>query len=220
MRGQAMVETLVLLPVILLGVLLVVQLIWLLFATATFRVAVSYSVRAGSLNHGERAIMERTLTAAMASLELQFPGATEPQALELQKLALLASARQWLHFQLTGKLQVHRPKAQVMAAEAERRYDLKQQRWVHELAVDHPHTRMAASNDPATWQQQRMLDVEVWWCLPLQVPLANRVVAELKNQFASAAQRHCWLRGQIQGKQYWALEQRLALPLLSGYRQS
>ncbi|CAB0149551.1 hypothetical protein PSI9734_00115 [Pseudidiomarina piscicola] len=218
--GQAAVEALIVLPVVVLTVLLVVQLLWLVFANATFRVAVSYSLRAGSINHGSRLAMERTLVAAMASLEpVWFAGeAPEPSRFELRRMQLKVTAKQWLHYQLTGRLQVHRPTAETSREESERRYDLTSARWLQELAIDHARTRTSQA-DAQRWQRQRELDIEVWWCLPLEVPFAAQVLSQMKQWWGDPAQRHCAVREQLLGRPMWALQRRLAAPLQSGYRE-
>lgn len=221
-QGQAAVETLIVLPVVILSVLLVVQLLWLVFASATFRVAVSYSLRAGSINHGSMDSMERTLVAAMASLQPLLaegakPGA-EPSAGRIAQAQLKATAKQWLHYQLSGRLQVHRPAPEVLKQQVERRYDLVTASWVNELAVDHANVRLQGKNGEL-WQQQRQLEIEVWWCLPLEVPLAAQVLTGLRQWWASPAQRHCRLRENLVGRPLWALQQRLSAPLQSGYRE-
>ncbi|MFC0444425.1 TadE/TadG family type IV pilus assembly protein [Pseudidiomarina halophila] len=220
-NGQAVVETLIVLPVVLLTLLLVVQLLWLVFASATFRVAVSYSLRAGSINHGSLAAMERTLVAGMASLQPAVPATEsgdEPSKSELQGVQLKVTAQQWLHYQLSGKIQVHQPSSEILNSEAERRYDLVSGTWINELAVDHALVRMQ-TEDPERWQQQRQLEIEVWWCLPLEVPLAAQLLTELRQWWTSAAQAHCRLREEVVGRPLWALQQRLSTPLQSGYRE-
>lgn len=220
-NGQAVVETLIALPVILITLLLVIQLLWLVFASATFRVAVGYSLRAGSINHGSLVAMERTLVAGMASLQPAVPVAVngdEPSKSDLQGAQLKVTAQQWLHFQLSGKIKVHQPSADVLNTQVERRYDLVNETWINELAVDHALVRMQTV-DPERWQEQRQLEIEVWWCLPLEVPLAAQVLAELRQWWTSAAQAHCRLREEVVGRPLWALQQRLSTPLQSGYRE-
>lgn len=220
-NGQAAVETLITLPVVLITLLLLIQLLWLVFASATFRVAVSYSLRAGSLNHGSLVAMERTLVAGMASLQPTMPATDygdEPSNTELHGAQLKATAQQWLHYQLSGKIQVHQPSAEVLKTQTERRYDLASGSWLNELAVDHAMVRMQAG-DPERWQQQHQLEIEVWWCLPLEIPLAAQVLTELRQWWSSAAQTHCRLREAVVGRPLWALQQRLSAPLQSGYRE-
>ncbi|MGQ4276293.1 TadE/TadG family type IV pilus assembly protein [Pseudidiomarina sp. E22-M8] len=220
-RGQAVVETMLVLPVVLLTLLLVLQLLWLVFASATFRVAVSYSLRAGSINHGSLDAMERTLVAGMASLQPIIPATKtggEPSRLEVQRAQLEATARQWLHYQLSGKIKVHQPTAEVLQTYAERRYDLASGIWVNELAVDHASVRMQGVGTER-WQQQRQLEIEVWWCLPLEIPFAAQVLTELRQWWKSAAQAHCRLREEVVGRPLWALQQRISTPLQSGYRE-
>ncbi|MEA3587469.1 hypothetical protein J6I75_03805 [Pseudidiomarina sp. 1APP75-27a] len=221
-QGQAAVETLVALPVLILTVLLVVQVLWLVFANATFRVAVSYSLRAGTINHGSINAMERTLVAAMASLQPLLPeGAGReqgPSRNQLRRAQLAATARQWLHYQLTGRLQIHGPTEAVLREHSERRFDLMIDDWVNELPVDYASARIQ-DTDAVVWEQQRQLDIEVWWCLPLEVPLAAQVLMQLRRWWTSPAQRHCRLREELTGRPLWAMQQRLAAPLLSGYRE-
>ncbi|MBY6063489.1 TadE/TadG family type IV pilus assembly protein [Pseudidiomarina sediminum] len=213
-RGQALVESAVVMPVLILMVLLAVQLIWLVFAQSTFRGAVSYALRAGALHHGDERIMARTLVVGMASLQPVTLASLTPEREELWQAQLQSSLQQWLHFQWAGKLTTLAPTEQVLAAQAETRYDLELAQWVHELAVDHPALRFNAT----TQQQRPQLAIEVWWCLPLEVPLAAQVLVALRSWLQSPAQRFCKLREEVVGRPLWALEQRLEGPLLSGYR--
>ncbi len=205
-------------PVLLLAVLMLLQLLWIAFAHATVQTATNYSARAGALNHGSPALMEKTFVAGMASLVPQWFTQLPPKTTERWQAQLAATARQWAHFQWAGKLQLHRPTAAVFREHAELRYDLVSQQQVRELAVDHATLRLAAASDPEQWQTDRMLEIEIWWCMPLRVPLAAAVLVALKNVRASAAQQFCQSRQMLTGQPMWALEHRVTQPLLSGYR--
>lgn len=213
-----MVESLIVLPVLIVALLLLAQLLWIAIAHATVQTATNYSARAGTLNHGARSVMEKTFIAGMASLVPQWFTQLPPTRSERWQAQLKATARQWAHFQWAGKLEVHRPTAQTLQDHGESRYDLVTKQQVHELAVDHPEVRMAAAVDPEQWQAQRMLEIEIWWCLPLRVPMAAKILTTLKNARASAAQQFCQTRELISGQPLWALEHKVAYPLLSGYR--
>ena len=216
--GQALVESLIVMPVLLLTVLLLLQLVWIAFAHATVQTATNYSARAGAVNHGSRTAMERTFVAGMASLVPQWFAQLPPATAERWQTQLAATARQWAHFQWAGKLQLHRPTAAVFREQAEHRYDLVAQQQVQELAIDHASLRLAAASDPEQWQADRMLEIEIWWCMPLRIPLAAVVLVTLKNFRASAAQQFCQSRQMLTGQPMWALEHRVTQPLLSGYR--
>lgn len=217
-QGQVMTESLVVLPILALAVLLLAQLIWIALAHATVQTATNYSARAGTLNHGLRSVMEKTFIAGMASLVPQWFAQLPPATTERWQAQLKATARQWAHFQWAGKLQVHQPTQQTLQEHGEWRYDLVTKQQVHELAVDHAVVRMAAAVDPQKWQTQRMLEIEIWWCLPLRVPMAAKVLATLKNARASAAQKFCQMREMLGGQPLWALEHKVAYPMLTGYR--
>lgn len=217
-RGQAMVESLLVFPLLLISLLLIVQLIWLALAQASVEVATHYSVRAGALNHGSQEAITKTLIAGMASLIPQRFEQLPPSRAQQWQAQFAATAKQWAHFQWAGKLQIHRPTATVIQEQAEHRYDLRTGRMVDELAVDHAAVRLAAAPDPAQWQADRTLDIEVWWCLPLRVPLASVLLSKLKNARASAAQQFCQTRQKITGQVLWALEYRATHRLESGYR--
>ena len=207
--GQASIEAVIVLPLLLLTALLIVQLLWLVFAQSTFNVAVAFAVRAGSLNHGSTQAIERTLSAGMASLLPQRVEGQPATRSELRTAHWRATLQQHLHAQLARKITVHQPTAEQLKTQVERRYDLVSGRWLNELAVDHPALR----------QRETMLELEVWWCLPLQVPLAAQVIMELRNWWDAPAQRFCALRAEVLGQPLWALQQRLSQPLLSGYRE-
>ncbi|WP_258240096.1 TadE/TadG family type IV pilus assembly protein [Pseudidiomarina homiensis] len=217
-KGQALVESLIVFPILLVTTLLVTQLLWIALAHATVQTATNYSARAGTINHGQRAVMERTFIVGMASLVPQWFTSLPPSTTERWQAQLAATARQWARFQWAGKLQILRPTAQVLQEHAEQRYDLASEQWVNELAVDHASLRLAEAADAKQWQAARTLEIEVWWCLRLQVPLAAALLAALKNANASAAQQFCHSRQMLSGQPLWALEHKVAYPLLSGYR--
>lgn len=209
-----MVESAVVMPLLLVMVLLVVQLLWLVFAQSTFRTAVSYALRAGAIHHGDERVMARTLVVGMASLQPVSLQSLEPERHELWQAQLQSTLKQWAHFQWAGQLTTLSPTKAQLQELSERRYDLESERWLHEVAVDHPALRFNA----ITQQQQPELSIEVWWCLPLEIPLAAQLLVELRSWLNSPAQRFCKLREEVVGRPLWALEQRLAGPLLSGYR--
>lgn len=218
--GQALIETLLVLPVLVLSVLLILQLFWLGLAQATVQTAVNYSTRAGTIHHGDRTVMERTFIAGVASLVPQWFAELPPGQGAIWQAKTTAAAQQWAHFRWAGKLQIHSPTAETLQREGELRYDLKTATLVHELAVDHANLRSRASGAAQQWQAERMLDVEVWWCLPLEIPLAGQLLGELKSYLGTPAQRFCQQRQLLSGQPYWALAHRVAYPLLSGYRST
>lgn len=220
-RGQAMLETLIALPVVVLTILLFLQLVWLGLASATLQTAVNFSVRAGTIEHGKREVMERTLVAGMASIVPHHLTNLPPTTAELWQAQVGAVTEQWVHFKWAAQLKVHSPTAEIVRTSGEQRYDLELGRMVTELAVDHPKLRSAATADKGVqWQAERMLDVEVWWCWPLEVPLAGRLLSELRSRFGTPAQGFCQRRQQLNGQPLWALQHRVAYPMLSGYRQA
>ena len=208
-NGQASIEAISVIPLLGLTVLLIVQLLWLVFAQSTFNVAVAFAVRAGSLNHGSTQVVERTLSAGMASLRPQYVEGMAPPPEQLRVAHWRATIQQYAHAQWASKIIVHQPTAEQLKTQVQRRYDLVSAAWLNELAVDHPQLR----------QRESVMELEIWWCLPLHVPFAAQVLTQLRNWWDEPAQRFCALREEVSGQPLWALQQRLSQPLLSGYRE-
>lgn len=220
LRGQALVETTLLLPLVLLAALLLLQLLWLAFVQYNLWLAASYTLRTGALQHGNEAAMERTLASAMAaSRPVLLSDTAKPDGAAFRLLAARLTAEQLLHAKLAARIRVDSPSAAQFEQFSETRFDLLLNRQVKEIAIDHPMVRLAASDNPQQWLAARQLKLEIWWCQPLQVPLAAAVLAELSTLLNNPVQVFCAAREAALGKPLWGLRHTVEGPMLSGYRR-
>ncbi len=219
--GQVTVEAALMLPLFIWVVLALLQLIWIFWVQHTLAIAAQYAVRTGMVQHGAVAPMTRTLATAMVSVQPQWLQATDAEAVqqELRQLAVQETAKQWLYAQVAARIQVLNPTATMFQEQAQTTYDLREQRWVQEISIDHTPLRLAESVNPAAWVRARELEIEVWWCLPLEIPLVAEALQAARNLWRHPAQRFCAVRETVVGKPLWALRANAAGPMQSGYRR-
>ncbi|WP_404402224.1 pilus assembly protein [Idiomarina seosinensis] len=204
-NGQALTEFVIIWPLLLLSLCLLLQVFLLWWAQQTFVIANQYAVRAGAINHGARAPMVLTLSAVMAGLK--------PQLNQDNKMAAAAESvlRQRAHFLLYGKLTRLNPDKQQLQRFGQRRWLHQQQRYVHEIAVDHYQARQAQSQDPE-WAKARRLSISSEWCFDLQIPLAAEFLGWIARR-----QGDC-LAGNLAQRPQWPLRSGAEHELLSGFR--
>lgn len=219
-QGQALIETTLILPLVLLTVLLMLQLLWLLFVQYNLWLAASYTLRTGALQHGSESAMKQTLAVAMtATRPVLLEDTSEVDAREFRLLAARLSAEQMLHTAIAARITVKAPTTEQFERFSETRFDLVLNQEVKEIAIDHPQVRMAATDNPQEWLAARQLKLELWWCQPLEVPLAATILAELRTLVNNPVQLFCAAREAVVGKPLWGLRHEIEGPMLSGYRR-
>lgn len=219
-RGVATIEAMLLTPLIFWMLLAALQLIWLFWAQHLLHNTSHYVLRAGQLQHGDLSAMRNVLATGMASTQLQWHAhqQDEPEAANLRDGAWRATVAALLHARLASTIQLHSPTVRAQELFSERRYDLRKQQWVTEIAVDHALARTANMDATDDWLDARQLDIEIWWCMPLQVPLVAPALQTWRQFFESPAQRFCRLREGFVGRPMWPLISRREGPMLSGFR--
>jgi len=229
--GQASVETLILLPLILFIGLAVWQLLWLAWQAHTLQVASSYAARAGAIANGSKGKMEATLVSYLSSTDLSLLTSEQrPNLMRASQQQLL----QRVAFKRLGRLTIITPtRLQQQDYQQDRvRYQsslggvLRAQRW-QEIPVDHAAARLAkiapkGDDKVQAWLAARQLTIDVVWCVPLKVPIAGKTIAALATWFDQnaaqlAATRTCALRQSFSQAPLWPLQHRLSTPMLSGF---
>lgn len=218
--GVATIEAMLLTPLIFWMLLAALQLIWLFWAQHMLHNTSHYVLRAGQLQHGDLSTMRNVLATGMASTRLQWQSFNEEgsETANLRAGAWRATASALLHARLASTIQLHSPTAQAQKRFNEQRYDLRKQQWVNEIAIDHALARTAGMELTDEWLAARQLDIEIWWCMPLQVPLVAPALQTWLQLFESPAQRFCRVREVLVGKPLWPLISRRKGPMLSGFR--
>lgn len=218
---MALVETLMALPLLVLFACLWVQVLWLFWAGQTLAVSTSYALRAGALQHGERPAIERTLAAGMATIDPAVLNDLDGNAEDKFKLHdrqsahLVAAARQQLHLKWAARVQIrHATPLQLRKFGVQRRVR-GALHWV--MPNDHLEARALqfTAEQQQDWLLAQLLELEVWWCLPLQIPLAAQLLAGISKWGASPAQQFCNARAAIAQTYYWGLTYRVEGPMLS-----
>lgn len=219
--GTVLLETLLALPLMVLFACLWVQVMWLFWAGQTLAVANSYALRTGALNHGERIAIERTLAAAMATIDptalahLQLDPNQELKPEDFQAAHLMTAARQQLHLRLAGRVQIRQAtSAQFQQFGVRRQIDRE---WYWVIPNDHLDARAQqySEDEQEAWLAAQLLELEVWWCLPLHIPFAAQFFAEVAQWSSSPAQQYCNARGAVTETPYWVLTHRVEGPMLS-----
>lgn len=217
-RGAVLLEALFILPLVVWLALAALQIVWLFWAQQMLANTSHYVLRAGQLHHGDVKVMQRVLATGMAGTQLQTTGRAEVSPDTMRQDVWQATAQALLHGQLAARVQVLTPTAQQVQQYRERRYDLRSQQWVTEIPVDHSRVRLAEVRDSEAWLAARQLQLEIWWCLPLEVPWVGRVLQQAQRWNGQAAHQFCQLREGLIGKPLWPLRVRRQGPMLSGYR--
>ncbi|KFZ31490.1 hypothetical protein IDSA_01885 [Pseudidiomarina salinarum] len=164
--------------------------------------------------------MERTLAAAMsAARPVLVSDSAAVDAADFRSLAARLTAEQLLHAKLAARIRIDSPSAEQFERFSETRFDLVLNQQVTEIAIDHPLVRLAASDSPEQWLAARQLKLEIWWCQPLEVPLAAAVLAELSALINNPVQVFCAARAAALDKPLWGLRHSIEGPMLSGYRR-
>ncbi|MCA1767158.1 MAG: pilus assembly protein [Idiomarina sp.] len=212
--GQASVELLIVWPVIVASVFTFVQALLIWWGQQTLTVANQYAVRAGSINHGEKSAMVNTLVAGMAGLKPQLDNDNRMEA------AAKSILKQRLHFAQFAQLKVLSPTENDFRHFSEWRWDDEKERDVLEISVDHYEAR-AGDNATEQWHQARILSIETYWCLPLEIPIAGEFLAATQNLLSgSKAASYCARRSVMYDRPLWALSNTAQHTMLSGYRNS
>ncbi|MGX5914545.1 TadE family protein [Aliidiomarina sp. Khilg15.8] len=165
-QGQAMLETLVALPLAILLVAAVAQMLWLLLAQQMLQSASIHVVRQGSLDGMNQVRMLQVLEKRMRPL----PG----KALHLPHIERL------------------HPDDNMIRKHAKRVREGRD--LVYELSSDFSSVRLhELDNDEAreAWLRARILQIEVTWCQPLLIPIVATVVAAVIQRSANPAQQYC-----------------------------
>lgn len=211
-KGQASTEILVVWPVIVVCIFTFVQALLIWWAQQTLTIANQYAVRAGSLNHGRNSAMVNTLVAGMAGLE--------PELDINNKMVAAATSitKQRLHFARFGQLKVLSPTTEDFRQFSAWRWDAEKQAEVREISVDHYAAR-AGENATAQWHKARILVIESYWCLPLEVPIAAEFLAATQRLISnSGAANYCARQGALYNQPLWGLSNTAQHAMLSGYR--
>lgn len=203
-RGQAVIETTILLPLVLLASLLMVQLVWISWWQLNLSTASNYALRSGAIQGLNSAAMRTSLAAGMAAVQPQLSSTGNDDQSDYARL-LVALGRSQLWSRWGSRIEVLQPtKAQ-----------LKQQGGV--IALDHNGLRYQLSKDAKAYVAARTIELEIWWCMPLRVPLAAEALAALRQRWANPVQGFCQQRQALSQAPLWGLRYRLQGPLLSDY---
>ena len=211
--GQAGIELLIVWPVIVAAVFTFVQALIIWWGQQTLTVANQYAVRAGSINNGSHNAMVNTLVAGMAGLK--------PQLSTDNKMVAVTEAvvEQRLHYAQFGQLKVLSPTVEDFREFADWRWDDELKAEVLEISVDHYHAR-ASSDGSEQWHEARVLVIETYWCLPLDIPIAGEFLSATQTLLSdSKAARYCATRSRVFNKPLWALSNTAQHSMLSGYRK-
>lgn len=212
--GQASVELLIVWPVIVASVFTFVQALIIWWGQQTLTVANQYAVRAGSINHGKNSAMVNTVVAGMAGLKPQLDTDNKMAA------ATKSIAKQRLHFATFGQLKILSPSAEDFRQFADWRWDNELKKEVLEISVDHYRAR-AGENATEQWHQARVLVIETYWCLPLEIPIAGEFLAATQSLISdSKAAAYCAGLSVVYDRPLWALSNTAQHVMLSGYRTS
>lgn len=213
-RGQASVELIIVWPVVVFFIFGLIQVLLIWWAQQTLTIANQYAVRAGSLNHGRSSVMTRTLVAGMAGLKPQLDSANMTLA------AGKAIVAQRLHFVRGGKLMTVSPTEADFNRYADWRWDSEHKADVLEIAVDHYEARATQEQANDAWHQARILVIDTYWCLPLDIPMVGQFLAEVQQRWSdSGAARYCASRSGLFDKPLWGLSDTAQHSMLSGYRK-
>lgn len=203
--GQALIETAIMLPLVVLASLLMLQLLWIGWVQYNLFTASSYVLRTAALQSVNADAMRTTLAATMAAVQ---PHITTDKSSSNYPAVLRAVGKNLLWAQWASRIAVLQPTAAQLHDEDGL------------IAVDHANLRYQASNDGAKFLAARTIELEIWWCMPLQVPLAAEALAALRQPLANPVQRFCQLRQGLSEAPLWGLRYRLQGPLLSPYQGS
>lgn len=164
--GQAMLETLVALPLAMLLVVGVAQGLWLLLAQQMLQSASVHVVRQGSLD-----------------------GMNQPRMLQVLEQRMRPLPGKALHLPRIERLHPDDEMVRKHAEPVREGRDL-----VYELASDFASVQLhELDNDEQreAWLRARILQIEVTWCQPLLIPIAASVVAAVMLRSQNAAQQYC-----------------------------
>ncbi|OZB06403.1 MAG: hypothetical protein B7X54_02340 [Idiomarina sp. 34-48-12] len=218
-RGAVLVEALFIMPLVMWLIIASIQLLWLFWAQHTLYNTSHYVLRAGQLQHGNVTKMTNVLASGMASTQLQWhESETLPTDEMLRENTWASTLKSLVHARLASKISIHSPTADAIQNFSEQRYDLKAQKWVQEIAIDHAKERASQSQDAQAWLTARQLDIEIWWCLPLEIPFVAGALQSWRQVIDSEPQRFCRLREGLLGKPLWPLVARRKGPMMSGFR--
>lgn len=203
-RGQALIETTLMLPLVLFASLLVVQLLWISWWQYNLWTSSSYVLRTAAIQGVDERAMLNTLATSMTAVQPRLSRDSNQPAGDYSQL-LVAQTKSQLWAQWGAKIEVLQPRAD----------QLQQHGGL--IASDHPNLRYQASGDGVSYLAARTIELEIWWCMPLKVPLAGAVLAALRQPLGHPVQGFCQTREVVHDAPLWGLRYRLKGPLLSDY---
>lgn len=220
-KGAVLVEAMIILPLVAWLIIACIQLLWLFWAQHTLYNTSHYVLRAGQIQHGNMVKMTSVLASGMTSTRIQWDDSEATLSEDtLRENTMAATVNSLVHAKLASKIIVHSPNEAAVQKFNEQRYDLKNKRWVAEIAIDHATERAIQSEDRQAWLAARQLDIEIWWCLPLEIPFVAGALQSWRQLVESESQRFCRIREAIIGKPLWPLTARRKGPMMSGFRIS
>lgn len=204
-KGQAVVEALLALPLLLFISFAVLQILWLIWAQQMLQVASAQAARAAALQQGQVAVAEAELAAAMLGVE--------PQALaSMRSGATVELGRAYLQQRLWVK-QIAALKIMEFG-EAERQLAVTKDKQ-RVIPWSHLPLRYQLSTQPELEQRARTLTLRIRWCQPLRLPLIGTFFSWVAAQSKHPAQRFCQARQQLVGIPLWGLQHQVSSPMLS-----
>lgn len=164
-RGQSMVETMLLVPIIMVLALGGLQMLWLFFAYQLVQATAVHVVRQASLDGMQRLRMYEVVEKRM-----------RPMPVRVVHLPLVRRVH-------PTDEQIRRFGEPVIVSG--QHYD--------ELATDFAASRLSAlpADERELWLRARTLQIELVWCQPLQVPIANQLLAYYLRYSLDIDQQYC-----------------------------
>ncbi|WP_341503848.1 TadE family protein [Gallaecimonas sp. GXIMD4217] len=217
--GQSMVEFNLalpfLVPVILVSVMLLIQ--WgLIYRTqVTLNAAAIKAVRQGTLHHGSVNEMNNGLAHGMSPLFARGTDLSDSISAVLQARAAVA---------LQGRIKVLNPDKAVFDRFKKRIRHDGRDLWEipnNNLMYRDPNLLSIDKNRTLNIQDANLLQIEVDWCEPLIVPVANRVMEGILTSLwyrPSAAQLRCNALGTVGGNPYIAIKAQALMRMQTPFR--
>lgn len=218
-RGQSMVEFNLALPfmvpLVLLGVMLVVQWGFIFITKSTLDAATAQAVRTGALHHGGMSQMQESLAHGMRPLYSRDTSTTD---------AASSLVRARTDTALLSQVRILNPNNEVFDGFKHRvTYNGSQIFEIpnNNLMYRSPHLISLGDGRAMNLQDANLLHIEVRWCARLIVPIANHIMRGILTTFQlnpSPEQLACNAIGQVDGNVYLAVVSEATMRMQTPFR--
>lgn len=177
-RGQAMTEFIIIVPAFILLIFGALQIALIYSAKNTLEYATFQAARLGALNHAEYSSIRRGLIRGLAPL---YTISDDNRGVNQDIKDGILGGRFSAQAEIDGYARIIRVNPRLVHLNTRRGFGETDENGVQFIPNDNLGYRNPAMVDSTTIQDANLLKIVVQYCLPLRVPMVNRLIASLSE---------------------------------------